>query len=114
MLLALSKIRPAFPRAAPALPCLGPSPPRSLFASSRLLQTPLAAQQLPPAPAHGQAHADDAMATQEGGKEAKKAAGAGVTLKTPKGTRDWAGDDMLLRDDVLYVPRPEAAALAGR
>ncbi|KAM4058950.1 histidyl-tRNA synthetase domain-containing protein [Hirsutella rhossiliensis] len=34
------------------------------------------------------------------GKESKPSRGA-VTLKTPKGTRDWSGPDMLLRDEVF-------------
>ncbi|PNY28782.1 Histidine-tRNA ligase, mitochondrial, partial [Tolypocladium capitatum] len=34
------------------------------------------------------------------GKEAKKS-GGGVTLKVPKGTRDWSGGDMVLRDEVF-------------
>ncbi|KJZ77835.1 Histidine--tRNA ligase [Hirsutella minnesotensis 3608] len=34
------------------------------------------------------------------GKEGKSSRG-GVTLKTPKGTRDWSGADMLLRDEVF-------------
>ncbi|KYK61366.1 histidyl-tRNA synthetase [Drechmeria coniospora] len=40
------------------------------------------------------------MATNDGGKEAKKS-GGGVTLKTPKGTRDWSGPDMILREEVF-------------
>ncbi|KND92408.1 Histidine--tRNA ligase, mitochondrial [Tolypocladium ophioglossoides CBS 100239] len=34
------------------------------------------------------------------GKEAKKS-GGGVALKVPKGTRDWSGGDMILRDEVF-------------
>lgn len=30
-------------------------------------------------------------------------------LKTPKGTRDWVGDDLLLRESILFV-RPVLAA----
>lgn len=33
-------------------------------------------------------------------------------LKTPKGTRDWVGGDLLLRDDILSVsPLDNSAAL---
>lgn len=49
------------------------------------------------------AQQDDIMSE---GKEAKKS-GGGVTLKVPKGTRDWSGGDMLLRDEVLYVAANE-------
>lgn len=41
----------------------------------------------------------DDMAT----PDAKAARAPAVTLKTPKGTRDWSGQDMLLREEVLYV-----------
>jgi len=100
MLFVISKIRPALIRAAVARPGLSlskplPLPIRRNFATSRFLQTsPLA---FDPA----QQDQVDTMAAQEGGKEGKKS-GGGVTLKTPKGTRDWAGEDMLLRDEVLY------------
>ena len=33
--------------------------------------------------------------------DAKAPKGGAVTLKTPKGTRDWSGGDMLLREEVL-------------
>lgn len=42
---------------------------------------------------------DDDMAT----PDAKASRSSAVTLKTPKGTRDWSGQDMLLREEVLYV-----------
>lgn len=35
--------------------------------------------------------------------EAKASRAPAVTLKTPKGTRDWSGQDMLMREEVLYV-----------
>lgn len=42
---------------------------------------------------------EDEMAT----PDAKASKAPAVTLKTPKGTRDWSGQDMLLREEVLYV-----------
>ena len=45
------------------------------------------------------AHDEDDMATPDG----KVPKASAVTLKTPKGTRDWSGQDMLLREEVLYV-----------
>jgi histidyl-tRNA synthetase len=33
---------------------------------------------------------------------------SGVQLKTPKGTRDWVGSDLILRDHILYVLLMEA------
>lgn len=38
------------------------------------------------------------MASKEGKEKAK---GPAVQLKTPKGTRDWTGSDMILRDEIL-------------
>lgn len=69
--------------------------PSHLPISSRLL-TSLAQQN------------DITMAGPEG-KESKPSRGA-VTLKTPKGTRDWNGPDMLLRDEVLCVSSSEQRA----
>lgn len=43
------------------------------------------------------------------GKESKPSRGA-FALKTPKGTRDWSGPDMLLRDEVLCVTSSESRA----
>lgn len=43
------------------------------------------------------------MASKEGkeGKEGKEKAKVSVQLKTVKGTRDWTGADMILRDEIL-------------
>ncbi|KAG8408106.1 Cytoplasmic and mitochondrial histidine tRNA synthetase [Metarhizium acridum] len=45
------------------------------------------------------AHDDDDMAT----PDAKVPKAPAVTLKTPKGTRDWSGQDMLLREEVFKM-----------
>jgi len=41
-------------------------------------------------------------------KEAKLPSRPAVQLKTPKGTRDWAGADLILREEVLYVSCQQA------
>ncbi len=41
-------------------------------------------------------------------KDTKITRRPGLQLKTPKGTRDWVGSDLLLRDHILYVLQLEA------
>ncbi|EPE07620.1 histidyl-trna synthetase [Ophiostoma piceae UAMH 11346] len=89
--------RPLLPRAALST---RPTPPGKVYYSDK--STAELADSTSPLDADYIPDTDDNMASKEG-KEGKEGKGknAAVQLKTPKGTRDWTGPDMILRDEIF-------------
>ncbi|PHH91197.1 hypothetical protein CDD83_1383 [Cordyceps sp. RAO-2017] len=104
MLLALGRRRPELIRILCPSCRLRRRPHRRPFASTQLASAALAHQQQQPQQPRQKDEDDDDdcddMASSEA-KEAKPSRGGALALKTPKGTRDWSGADMLLRDEVF-------------